>query len=295
MMSQLAAQGDKAALFSLGYLRFNGDAVPQDMAAGRELFRRAGEAGHGLGGIYYTNLMASGIAGPRDWVGAMKRLRQEARADRGRKAVLSLIEKMKLTADGDPARLPLAKRLSDTPDVLLLPGLWSPAECDYAVKVAEPGFQPSFIVDVRTGGESRDPIRTSDGSTFYWLMEDPAIHALNRRLAAASGTHVDQGQPLQILRYMPGQQYRPHLDYLPGSDNQRTVTALVYLNDGYEGGETRFVRTGLQVRGRKGDGIIFRNTLPEGRADPASEHAGLPVTRGVKYLASRWICERRFR
>jgi prolyl 4-hydroxylase len=292
MMSQLAAQGDKAALFSLGYLRFTGDLVPQDLPAGREFFRRAGEAGHELGAAYYTNLLASGQAGPRDWREALKRLRREARRDVRRKAALHLIEKMKLTADGDPVRLPAPKRLSQSPDLLLYPGLWSSAESDYVVKAAEPSFKPSFVVDLQTGADVRDPIRTSDGSTFHWLIEDPVIHALNRRLAAASGTRFEQGEPLQILRYLPGQQYRAHLDHIPGKDNQRILTALVYLNDRFEGGETRFVRADLQVKGGKGDGIVFRNTLPEGRADPASEHAGLPVTRGVKYLASRWICER---
>jgi prolyl 4-hydroxylase len=139
----------------------------------------------------------------------------------------------------------------------------------------------------------RDPIRTSDGSTMHWLIEDPATHALNRRLAAASGTAYDRGEPLQILRYRPGQQYRNHLDFVPGAENQRILTALVYLNTAYEGGETAFVKTDLKVKGRKGDAIVFRSTRPDGRPDPMSEHAGLPVTRGEKYLASRWIRERR--
>ena len=64
---------------------------------------------------------------------------------------------------------------------------------------------------------------------------------------------------------------------------------IVYLNDGYRGGETMFVRTGLSVRGRKGDALLFRNTLADGRPDPMSEHAGLPVTSGTKLIASRWI------
>jgi prolyl 4-hydroxylase len=202
---------------------------------------------------------------------------------------------MKLAPDGEPSRLPKPQRLSDSPDVLLYPGLFSPAECAYAMQTATPNFEPSVVVNDRTGESYRDPVRTSDGSTFHWLIEDPLLHALNRRLAAAAGTHVDQGEPLQILRYRPGQQYRKHLDYVPGRENQRIATALVYLNEDYEGGETRFPRADLDVRGKKGDGLVFRTTMPDGRADLAAEHAGLPVTGGEKYIASRWICERRFR
>jgi prolyl 4-hydroxylase len=137
-----------------------------------------------------------------------------------------------------------------------------------------------------------DPIRTSDGSTFHWLIEDPATHAINRRIAALSGTSVEQGEPLHILRYRPGQQYHPHHDWLP-PPNRRVMTVLIYLNDDYEGGETAFPKAELQVRGRKGDALVFVSALPNGDLDPLSEHAGLPVTKGTKYLASRWIRERR--
>jgi prolyl 4-hydroxylase len=69
---------------------------------------------------------------------------------------------------------------------------------------------------------------------------------------------------------------------------------LVYLSDDYEGGETRFERTGLAYRGRAGDALLFRNADAGGRPDPMSLHYGRPVARGVKYLASRWIRAKRF-
>ena len=34
---------------------------------------------------------------------------------------------------------------------------------------------------------------------------------------------------------------------------------------------------------------LFRNAGADGRPDPLSLHAGLPVTKGTKHLASRWI------
>jgi prolyl 4-hydroxylase len=115
-----------------------------------------------------------------------------------------------------------------------------------------------------------------------------AIIELNRRLAALSGTKVEWGEPLQILRYRPGQQYHPHVDWL-GAENPRILTALIYINDENAGGETAFVKSGLKVRGRKGDVLVFSSVDGEGRFEPLSEHAGLPVTSGTKYLTSRWI------
>jgi prolyl 4-hydroxylase len=97
-----------------------------------------------------------------------------------------------------------------------------------------------------------------------------------------------------VLRYRPGGEYRPHFDAIPGFANQRAMTFLVWLNDGYEGGETHFPTPGLRLKGRAGDAILFRNTGPDGRRDPAAGHAGLPVTGGEKLIASRWIRERPF-
>jgi len=291
IVNQLAVQGEPEAMVALAGLKWRGDTVPQDLGLARNLFRRAAEAGHPVGIGAHTNLLASGIAGTRDWPSALDRLRREGRNDAGRAAILSLIGRMDLTPEGDPGWLVKGTVLSESPRVTFFSGAFSPAECNHLVRVAEPSLKPSLVED-GSGGHVRDPIRTSDGSPIHWLIEDPAIHALNRRLAAFSGTNYDQGEPLQILRYRPGEQYHPHVDWL-GEENCRVLTALIYLNQGYQGGETIFVKTGLKVKGRMGDLLLFRSSGEDGMLDPLSEHAGLPVTRGTKYLASRWIREGR--
>ena len=151
-----------------------------------------------------------------------------------------------------------------------------------------------MIVDPTTGQMRADPIRTSEAATFPWINETPFIHALNRRIATASRTTVEQGEPLQVLRYSPGQEYRSHSDALPSADNQRIITVLVYLNDDFEGGETSFPAPGLNLRGEVGDALIFANVDDRGRPDPHATHAGRPVVNGQKWLASRWIRERPF-
>jgi prolyl 4-hydroxylase len=292
ILERLAAEGEPEALFTLAEMHWCGGPVPQDFARGRALFRQASEAGYPLAMQAYTNLLASGIAGPRDWPAALARLREEARSDDGRARMLALIDGMDLTGDGDPKAVPEARRLSESPDVALFPGAFSAEECAFLMRIADPAYRPALVRD-SMGRQVRDPVRTSDESTIHWLIEDPAVHGLNRRLATLSGTAAEQGEALQILRYRPGQQYRPHVDWDAG-DNRRILTALVYLNDDYAGGETLFVRTGLTVKGRKGDALVFRSANPDGSLDRKSEHAGLPVISGAKHIASRWIHERRY-
>jgi prolyl 4-hydroxylase len=292
LIRQIASRGNPHALFALARLTWTGNMVLQDPVQGRLLFEYAAARGHTYSNLFVTNLLASGVAGRRDWAAALDRLEAEAQKLPERRAALDLIKAMHLDANGDPVTLPEAERLSDEPDLRMVKGLLNAAECAYLIRTAEPLFRPSMVYN-DAGEEVRDTIRTSDGAGFFWLAEDPAIHAINRRIAAATQSDYDQGEPLQVLRYAPGQEYRPHFDFLERSDNPRPWTALVYLNEEYEGGATRFVKTGHEVRGRTGDVLIFGNSDGRGLRDPLAEHAGMPVTSGRKYLATRWIRARR--
>ncbi|MBV8687975.1 MAG: 2OG-Fe(II) oxygenase [Alphaproteobacteria bacterium] len=255
----------------------------------RELFRRAAAEGERRAAVVFVNLLAAGVGGPRDWPGALRLLRELARSGRRSAAELARIEAMALDEAGDPVHIPIGETLCEAPHVLRFEALLSAAECRYLVEAATPMLAPAAVVDPATGRQRPDPLRVGEGVGFTAPLETPAVHALNRRLAAASGTAVTQGEPLQVLRYRPGGEYRTHFDAIPGFANQRTMTFLVWLSDGFEGGETWFETPRLALRGRPGDAILFRNTAPDGRRDPASGHAGLPVKAGEKWLASRWI------
>lgn len=293
IVTQLAGQNQPQALAMLAEMKWRGGLVTQDPTAGRDLWRRASDLGHDQAAAFTTNLLASGVAGPRDWAGALARLRTEARKDRARKDALALIEKMAIDANGDPLKLPPAEMLSERPDIRRVERLFTAAECDYLRRVAEADYTPSVINDAM-GRPVRDPIRTSDGAALHWLIEDPAVHALNRRLAAVSGTAFDQGEATLILRYKGGQEYKPHFDFVRSEDNQRFMTVLIYLNHDYQGGETVFPEIGLSVKGRKGDALIFTSALPDRSVDPLTKHAGMPVSAGVKYLCTKWIREKRW-
>ncbi|HEU4969831.1 2OG-Fe(II) oxygenase [Sphingomonas sp.] len=293
IVTQMAAQNQPQAMAMLAEMKWRGGLVPQDPTAARELYRRAAALGHKQSAEITTNLMANGVAGPRDWQGALARLRDEARNNPKRKLALGVLDKMTLTENGDPARLPPAETLAERPDVRRIERLFTAGECDYLRQLAEPECMPSVVNDAM-GRQVRDPIRTSDGATIHWMIEDPAVHALNRRLAAASGTAFEQGEATLILRYRGGQEYKPHFDFVRSEQNQRFRTALVYLNHDYKGGETVFPEIGLSVKGRKGDALIFTSALPDRSVDPLSKHAGMPVSGGVKYLCTKWIREKRW-
>jgi prolyl 4-hydroxylase len=265
-----------------------------DAATARELFRQAAASGERRAAVIYTHLLGAGVGGPADWPRAVHLLRGLAESGRRSAAELALVEAMALRPDGSPVSVRAPERLCERPDIVRFRGLFTPDECRYLIEAAGPMLAPAVVIDPATGRQRPDPLRTADSIGFTPPLETLAVQALNRRIAAASGTGFDQGEPLQVLRYRPGGEYRPHFDAIPGFDNQRAATMLVWLNDGFEGGETEFPQAGLTLKGCVGDAILFRNVGGDGRPDPASAHAGLPVKAGEKWLASRWIRERTY-
>ena len=283
------ARGVGDALAMRALWRVEGRLVPRDLPAALADLAAADtiSAARILAGF-----LAAGVGGARDWVGALAMLDDWAARDPIAAQQRALIAAMAIDAKGDPFDLPAPQPLSDSPMIVALPGLLTAPECDLLATLSDRRLRPALIFHEGQKRFVADPVRDSDAAGFPIVSEWPAIHAINRRLAAVSGTAVEQGETLQVLRYRPGQQYRPHLDAVPGLTNQRSLTLLVYLNDDYQGGETRFTRLPLTHRGRKGDGLLFANTLPDSRPDPTSEHAGLPVQSGTKLIASRWIRQR---
>lgn len=286
-----AARGDGAAAYELAEWCREGKVVGRDFALARDLYLQAAKTGLLDGYRRYMALLAVGVGGPRDWPMALDLLTDLAKVDTAAASQKTIIDAMHLTAEGDPAVLPERAVVCESPLICRFPSLFSDAECDFLASAAEAYFEPAETVEEYTGRTFRNPIRTSDTAVFPWVGESPAIHALNRRVGAASGTLTEQGEPLQVLRYREGQEYKPHTDAIPGLENQRVMTMLVYLNEDFEGGETDFPELGITIRPRRGEGLLFRNVDDEGRPDPSLLHAGVPVRTGVKLLASRWIRE----
>ena len=144
--------------------------------------------------------------------------------------------------------------------------------------------------------------RSNTAFEFPFVENDVVVLLVRMRIAASIGVPVAALEPSQVLHYNVGEAFALHHDYLdpnePGfvadiqARGQRIVTFLIYLNDGYEGGETDFPALGLRHRGAAGDALYFGNIDPGGAPDPRTLHAGLPPTRGEKWLFSQWVRNR---
>jgi prolyl 4-hydroxylase len=282
--------GDSVALAELAVWHMVGRIVPRDLTAARTLLRQAVAIGHVDAALMEVALTANGSGARADWPGALALLREAAKGDSLAAEHLALLDAMAIAADGTPLSLPEAEPLRDRPAIRRFRDFCTPAEAAHIAGLVAGALEPATVFDPSSGKMIAHPIRASDNAPIGPTTESLVVQAINRRIAAATGTDVTHGEPLTVLRYAPGQQYRPHLDTLPApAPNQRVLTAILYLNHGYRGGETQFPLLNLTLAAQGGDLLVFENVGPDGAPEPLSRHAGLPVQAGMKWIATRWI------
>ncbi len=187
------------------------------------------------------------------------------------------------------------------PRVVVFGGLLSDEECDALIEAAKPRLARSLTVATKTGGEELNADRTSNGM-FFQRGENEVVKRVEERIAKLVNWPVENGEGLQVLHYRPGAEYKPHYDYFdpnePGTPTilkrggQRVATLVMYLGEPAKGGGTTFPDVHLEVAPKRGNAVFFSYERPH----PTTKtlHGGAPVIEGEKWIATKWLRERRF-
>ena len=210
------------------------------------------------------------------------------------------LEGSPLYLDGGDRRVHVLHTVAH-PRVVVFGNLLADDECEALVAAAGRRLARSLTVETQTGGETLNVDRTSDGM-FFERGENETVACIEQRIAMLLRWPLEFGEGLQVLRYAPGAQYRPHYDYFdpaePGTPTilrrggQRVGTLVMYLREPVKGGATVFPDIGLEVAPKRGTGVFFSYDRP----DPATRtlHGGAPVIEGEKWVATKWLREREF-
>jgi predicted 2-oxoglutarate/Fe(II)-dependent dioxygenase YbiX len=86
-----------------------------------------------------------------------------------------------------------------------------------------------------------------------------------------------------MLRYTGGQEYKAHAD--GDTSSGRSVSAIIYLNDDYEGGEVEFINFNIKIKPKSGMLLLFPSNY-------AYTHIAHPVISGTKYALVTWMKDR---
>ncbi len=313
-----AAHGHPAAIRRLALREIAGLGLPADPARGYARLSRAAGAGDAEAAHLAAICLVAGLGTPRDLLRGLARLADAAAGGHAlARTVLGLLAFGDAPPPGSldwrelPSRLDLgwferpferrvecgAPRIETIPD--FLPG-WV---CAHVMRRAAPALERARVVD-EAGGESVRDVRTNSVTSFGIADSDPLLELVNLRAARAAGLPPEHAEGLGVLHYRPGETYRPHYDYIPetpenagqlAARGQRVRTLLVYLNDGFEGGETDFPSLGLRLRPPPGTALLFSSVTADGALDRATLHAGLPPRSGDKWLISKWFRTRPLR
>jgi len=178
-----------------------------------------------------------------------------------------------------------------------IPNFLSPEECIKIREISAARLTKSRVYTSNTDIEDKS-VRISEQC---WLkdLDDPLIRTISDRVAKLTNTDIKSQEELQVVKYQEGGFYKPHYDAcnkatddcarLNGGLGPRYITVIMYLNDGFEGGETHFPSIQTSVKPEMGKAAVFYNVDDDGEILPKSLHGGMGVKGGEKWIANKWI------
>ena len=322
-LQRAADGGHLPSLTTLGARLLTGHDAPRMPAQGAQMISHAADHGDAQACGIVAVLAAAGQTRPQSWSTALEYLFRGAQlGDARARAQIAILARDKdiaarlLDPAGDPPwaqaradidlaawlRLAPGVKISDWPRIIVFENFLPRSVCDWLVTLARPVLAAARVHQTGASDGAVDPWRSNSSMGFKLLESDVLMQIINARIATASGAPVACQEIINVLHYATGEQYKPHFDFMDPDvpmfaeavrrDGQRIATLLVYLNDGFEGGETHFPVLDIRYKGRPGDAILFLNVDGQGVIDRRTLHAGLPPTSGEKWLLSKWIRDR---
>ncbi|MBZ0287412.1 MAG: 2OG-Fe(II) oxygenase [Anaerolineae bacterium] len=187
---------------------------------------------------------------------------------------------------GNISEVPDGRKIPVREGAFVLRYVLTAEECAAYIALSEQiGYEPATITTA-AGAELRPDIRNNDRV----IHDDPTLAEKLWPLVAdalppwvGDRPVVGFNERFRFYRYDPGQRFDWHFDGAFERENgeRSFYTVLFFLNDGFEGGETRFrVRDGdgvktVGVQPVTGHALIFRHEML---------HEGSAVSAGRKYI-----------
>ncbi|MGB5255772.1 MAG: 2OG-Fe(II) oxygenase [Woeseiaceae bacterium] len=193
--------------------------------------------------------------------------------------------------------------ISKDPGIKLFDNVLTVVDCAHLMMLSLPSLRRAHVIDPEGGRDGQvSDIRTSMSTYLPFAVVDFIARYIELKIVGATGEQLETSEPMSILRYAPGEYYRPHVDYfnpklktsreLLEDGGQRTASAVTYLAAPAAGGGTRFPNLNLSVPAVTGSTLWFRNCHADGRIDERSLHAGDTVDDGEKWVVTKWFRER---
>ena len=304
-LARATQRGDVEAKTRLAKRLIVGDRAPLLLREGVTFMHEAVIDGGAEAAALLAVLVAAGLGGRQDWPRALELARLAAA--RGWQHAARQLDVLGSLGEGrleveSWLRIPAPRALHDDPDIRSFPSFLNDEVCAWLIESARGRLVRAKVYDAARKTDVVSEGRTNSAASFN-LMETDLVHLMvQTRISAAAGLPFANMEGATVLHYAPGEEISNHYDFvdpsMPGyeeevrTQGERVMTFLVYLNEGYDGGETDFPRLGIRHKGRHGEGLYFVNALPDGTPDRRTWHAGRPPVRDAKWILSQFIRNR---
>ncbi|MGB3608192.1 MAG: 2OG-Fe(II) oxygenase [Psychroserpens sp.] len=163
----------------------------------------------------------------------------------------------------------------------------SKKECEDIVKFYEDHnlFQRSRVAGNSSTSKLSD-YRTSSSAMMEMGQTMSFVNDLKQKIVSLLGCEINDIVSLQCVRYYESEGFKPHFDSYV---KKRRLTCLLYLNEGFLGGETYFPEIHFGVTPKTGRLLVFQNLDKYDTIITQSFHQGSPVIKGKKYACNIWI------
>lgn len=125
------------------------------------------------------------------------------------------------------------------------------------------------------------------------VANDPALGELASRIEAALGfANMLPDASFRFRRYAPGDFHPAHVDCYEIAGHHLVATALVYLTDVQDGGETLFpdaLNGPFAINPRAGRLALWFNYTADGAIDPRSRHRSEMLRSGTKATLAYFV------
>ena len=186
----------------------------------------------------------------------------------------------------------------EDPKVLTVNKFITKEECEHIIDLAKPNLTDSVVSDSKGGHVS---VGRTSKTAWVNHFEDDITTSVANKIAKFVDIPIENAEKFQVVYYGETNEYKPHYDSWDHNGSEKTlrcikyggprmVTALLYLNDVEEGGATQFTKLNIDISPEIGKLLVFENTCKDSiDKHPLSEHAGMPVIKGEKYICNLWF------
>ncbi len=172
----------------------------------------------------------------------------------------------------------MMKLITHTPAIWALENFLTPQECQNLIDLSEKIGYAEAEVSLPSGATMMKGLRNN----YRLLYTDKALaQQLWEKLRDHVPAQIDASEAcglneqFRFYRYANAQRFKRHIDgrFKRNATEESRITFMIYLNEGYTGGETTFDE--VTIHPSTGTALCFIHEL---------KHEGCPVLSGTKYV-----------